>query len=197
MKDHTFDNVGTILNFLFKYSALSRFNRIVVSASAGVVETELHSEEMCICLDLDKQSFFSSHFALKFLLSKKCNSIIFHRHNMSVGLYALLQAIWQSTALPLVTMFQHPCPTKNHHKLSIASRDCFHALSENMVHGVHFVYDWHTNPAKKCWDNDSLFCIITAQCPIPGMASKDFTSQKPISMWSSSMCWMGCIEERN
>ena len=67
MKDHTFDNVGTILNFLFKYSALSRFNRIVVSASAGVVETELHSEEMCICLDLDKQSFFSSHFALMHL----------------------------------------------------------------------------------------------------------------------------------
>jgi hypothetical protein len=67
MKDHTFDNVGTILNFLSKYSALSRFNRIVVSVGAGMAETELHSEEMCICLDLDKQSFFSSHFALMHL----------------------------------------------------------------------------------------------------------------------------------
>ena len=57
MKDHTFDNVGTILNFLSKYSALSRFNRIVVSVCAGMAETEVHSEEMCICLDIYKRSF--------------------------------------------------------------------------------------------------------------------------------------------
>ena len=181
MKNHTFDNVGTILNFLSKYSALSRFNRIVVSVCAGMAETELHSEEMCICLYLDKRSFFSSHFALKFLRTKQCNNIIFHRHDMSVGLYAFLQAIRESKALPLVILFQHPWPTKNLHKLSIASSDCFHALSENTVQGVHFVYDWHTNPAKKCWeDYDSLFLIITAQCPIPVMACLDFTFQKTI-----------------
>ncbi len=181
MKDHTFDNVDTISNFLSKYSALSMFNRIVVSVGAGVAETEMHSEEMCICLDLDKQSFYSSHFTLKFLLSKKCNSIIFHRHDMSVGLHALLHVIWQRTALPLVILFQHPCTTKNLHKLSIASRDCFHAFSETMVESVHYVYDWHSNPVKKCWDYDSLFRIITAQCPIPILVSIHFTSQKTIS----------------
>ena len=181
MKDHTFDNVETICNFLSKYSALSRFNRIVVSVSAGVAETELHSEEMCICLDLDKRSFYSSHFALKYLLSKKCNNVIFHRHDMSVGLYTLLHLIWQNTELPLVILFQHPCPTKNLHKLSIASSDCFRALSETLVESVHYVYDVHSNPVKKCWDYDSLFCIITDQCLIPVLASIEFTPQKTIS----------------
>ncbi len=88
-----------------------------------MAETELHSEEMCICLDVDKKSFYSSHFALKILLSKKANNIIFHKHDMSVGLYSLLQVIKKSTALPLVILFQHPFPTKNLHKLSIASSD--------------------------------------------------------------------------
>jgi enoyl reductase-like protein len=74
MKDHTFDNIDTIANFLSKYSAISRFNRIVVSVCAGMAETELHSEEMCICLDVDKWSFYSSHFALKFLLSKRATT---------------------------------------------------------------------------------------------------------------------------
>ena len=147
MKDHTFDNVGTILNFLSKYSALSRFNRILVSVCAGMAETEMHSEEMCICLDIDKRSFFSSHLALKFIRTKQCNNTIFHRHDMSVGLYAFLQAIRDSTALPLVILFQHPCPTKNLHKLSMGSRDCFRALSKNIVQSVHFVYDWQTHPA--------------------------------------------------
>ncbi len=50
-----------------------------------------------------------------------------------------------------------------------------------MVESVHYVYDWHSNPSKKCWDYDSLFRIITAQCSIPILVSIDFTSQKTIS----------------
>jgi hypothetical protein len=181
MKDHTFDNVDNIVNFLSKYSALSGFKRIVVSVCAGIAETELHSEEMCICLDVDKRSFYSSHFALKFLLSKKGNNIIYHKHDMSVGLYSLLQVIQQSTKLPLVILFQHPCPTNNLHKLSIASSDCFKALSESMVESVHYVYDWHSNPVKKCWNYDSLHTVITAQCSPPILESIEFTSQRSIS----------------
>ena len=182
MKDHTFDNnVDTIAKLLSKYSALSRFNRIVVSVCAGMAETELHSEEMCICLDVDKRSFYSSLFALKFLLSKTANNIIFHKHDMSVGLYSLLQVIKQSTALPLVILFQHPCPTRNLHKLSIASRDCFYALAETLVDSVHFVYDWHTNPVKNCWQYKNLKRIITAQCPTPILECLEFTFQGTIS----------------
>lgn len=181
MKDHTFDCIDTIVNFVSKYSALSRFNRIVVSVGAGIAETEMHSEEMCICLDVDKRSFYSSHFALKFLLSKKVNNIIYHKHDMSVCLYSLLQVIKQSTKLQLVILFQHPCPTKNLHKLSIASSDCFKALSESMVESVHYVYDWHSYPLKKCWNYDSLHTIITAQCYPPILESIEFTSQRTIS----------------
>jgi hypothetical protein len=50
-----------------------------------------------------------------------------------------------------------------------------------MVESVHYVYDWHSNPIKKCWDYDSLFRIITAQFPIPILVSIHFTSQKTIS----------------
>ena len=181
MKDHTFDNVDTIAKLLSKYSALSRFNRIVVSVCAGMAETELHSEEMCICLDVDKRSFYSSLFALKFLLSKKANNIIFHKHDMSVGLYSLLQVIKQSTALPLVILFQHPCPTRNLHKLSIASKDCFYALAETLVDSVHYVHDWHTNPVKKGWQYENLKSVITAQCPTPILECLEFSLQRTVS----------------
>ena len=43
------------------------------------------------------------------------------------------------------------------------------------------MYDWHTHPAKKCWDYDSLFTIITAQCPISVMSCLEFRPQKSIS----------------
>ena len=156
-----------------------------MSVCAGMAETELHSEEMYICLDVDKTSFYSSHFALKFLLSKKGNNIIFHKHDMSVGLYSLLQVIKQSTALPLVILFQNPCPTKNIHKLSIASSDCFNALNETMVESVHYVYDWHSNPVKKCWDYETLHSIITARCSTSILECIEFTSQRTISEMSA------------
>ncbi len=76
MKDHSYDNVDTMYRFLCNYSTFSRFNRIVVSVGAGMAETEMHSDEMCICLDLDKRSFFSSHFALRFLRLKSPTSSI-------------------------------------------------------------------------------------------------------------------------
>ena len=108
-------------------------------------------------------------------------NIIFHKHVMSVGLYSLLQVIKQSTALPLVILFQHPCPTKNLHKLSIASSDCCNALNETMVESIHYVYDWHSNPLKKCWDYETLQSIITARCSTSILECIEFTSQRTIS----------------
>ena len=87
----------------------------------------------------------------------------------------------QSTALPLVILCQHPCPTRNLHKLSIASRDCFYALAETLVDSVHYVYDWHTNPVKKGWQYKNLKSIITAQCPTPILECLEFTFQRTIS----------------
>jgi hypothetical protein len=142
MKDHSFDSVEATACFLSRYNSLSKFKRIVVSVCAGMAETELHSDDMCICLDVDKRSFFSAYFALKFLCPNKYKRLVFHRHDMSVGLYSLIKQLRNSTALPLVILFQHPSPTMNHHKLSIVSHDCYRALlSDNVVESVHYVYD--------------------------------------------------------
>jgi hypothetical protein len=92
---------------------------------------------------------------------------------------------FESTALPLVILFQHPCPTKNLHKLSIASSDCFNALNETMVESIHYVYDWHSNPVKKCWDYETLQSIITARCSTSILECIEFTSQRTISEMSA------------
>jgi len=35
--------------------------------------------------------------------------------------------------------------------LSIAARDCFLAVANNVIQNVHFVYDVHLNPKKHYW----------------------------------------------
>ena len=181
MKDHTFDNVEEIVGFLSRYTTLTNFDRIVVSVCAGMAETELHSDEMCICLDVDKRSLYSAFFAMKFLHQKQNNRLVFHRHDMSNGLYALLKQLRNSTALPLVVLFQHPSPTMNQYKLSIASHDCFRALTDNVVQSVHYVYDRHPNPSKNFWKYNSLFGTIKAQCTPQSLDHILFSQERTIS----------------
>ena len=100
---------------------------------------------------------------------------------MSVGLYSLIKQLRDSTALPLVILFQHPSPTMNHHKLSIAYRDCFRAFSDNVVESVHYVYDSHTNHSKNFWKYKSLISTITGQCTSQIMEYLQFTQERTIS----------------
>jgi hypothetical protein len=100
---------------------------------------------------------------------------------MSVGLYSLIKQLRDSTALPLVILFQHPSPTMNHHKLSIAYRDCFRAFSDNVVESVHYVYDSHTNHSNNFWKYKSLIRTITGQCTSQIMEYLQFTPETTIS----------------
>jgi hypothetical protein len=187
MNDHTLDCVEATVCFLSRYNSLSEFNRIVVSVCAGMAETELHSNEMCICLDVDKRFLFSANFAQTLLCPKEYNRLICHRHDMSNGLYSLISQLRDRTALPLVILFQHPSPTMKPHKLSIASRDCFRALSDNVLESVHYVYDRHIDHSKTFWKYDSLIGTITSQCPSQIMESLQFTPEKSISEFGDDL----------
>ncbi len=78
MRDPSFGNFEMVSKFLKNFSHLSKYKRIVVWICAGRAETELLSEDLCICMDVDKQALFSSLFALRYMYRKKAN-IINHR----------------------------------------------------------------------------------------------------------------------
>jgi hypothetical protein len=160
MKDHSFGDFEMVSKFLKNFSYLSKYKRIVVLLCAGRAEMELLSEDLCICMDVDKRALSSSLFALRYMYQKKAN-IIYHRRDMSVGIYSLLETIRKIPELPLVFLVQHPCPTKSKNKLSRSASDCFFALPDYIIDSVHFVYDSHVNLNKNCWNYQSLKNLLT------------------------------------
>jgi hypothetical protein len=179
MRDHSFGNFERVSKFQIKFSHLAKYKRIVVSLCAGRAETELLSEDLCICMDVGKRALFSSLFALRYMYRKKAN-IIYHRRDMSVGVYSLLQTIWKISELPVVVLFQHPCPTKSRDKLSRSASDCFRTLSDYFIDSVHFVYDSHVNLNKNCLNYHSLKNILTEDCSLSVLSHIYFTSEETI-----------------
>ena len=181
IKDHAFDNFDVVSNYIRQYSSLSKYKKIVVSVCAGTGETEMFSQDLCLCLDIDRQSFFSSMFAMKFLFKKKAKNIIYHRHDMSMGLYFLLEKIGTITQLPVTVLFQHPSPTISPNKLSIAARDCFRAVANNVIQNVHFVYDVHMNPNKHYWKYEHMMAILSEQCSLSVLSQIVISSEETIA----------------
>ena len=181
IKDHAFDDFDVVSNYIRQYSSLSKYKKIVVSVCAGRGETEMFSQDLCLCLDIDRQSFFSSMFAMKFLFKKKAKNIIYHRHDMSMDLYSLLEKIGTITQLPVTVLFQHPSPSISPIKLSIAARDCFLAVANNVIQNVHFVYDVHLNPKKHYWKYERMMAILAESCPLSILSQIVISSEETIS----------------
>jgi hypothetical protein len=184
MRDHSFGNFKMVSKFLKNFSHLSKYKRIVVLLCAGRVETELLSEDLCICMDVDKQGLFPSLIALRYVYRKKAN-IIHHRRDMSVGIYSLLETIWKISELPVVVLFQHSCPTTSKDRLSRSASDCFCALSDYFIDSFHFVYGSHINLNKNCWNYQSLKNVLSEDCSLSVLSCIYFTSEDTISEMDS------------
>jgi len=181
IKDHAFDDFDMVSNYIRRFSSLPKYKKIVVSVCAGRGETEMFSQDLCLCLDIDRQSFFSSMFAMKFLFKKKAENIIYHIHDMSMDLYSLLEKIGTITQLPVTVLFQHPSPSISPIKLSIAARDCFRAVANNVIQNVHFVYDVHMNPKKHYWKYEHMMAILSEQCSLSILSQIVISSEETIS----------------
>jgi hypothetical protein len=155
-----------------------------VSLCAGRAETELLSEDLCICMDVDKQALFSSLFALGYMYRKKAN-IIYHIPDMFVGIYSLLETIRKISELPVVVLFQHPCPTKSKDKLSRSASDCFRALSDYFIDSIYFVYNSHANLNKNCWNYQPLKNVLTEDCSLSILFCIYCTSEETVSEMDS------------
>ncbi len=142
------------------------YRRVVVSVCSGRSETEMSSQDLCVCLDKNKASLLSGAFASKYLFRHKSN-VIFHYKQMRTGLLRLLRKIHDETELPVYVLFQHPDPSQNSSSrddIACATRDCVKALDEKTIKAIHYVYDWIHKPEKTCWEKDCLQHLALSKC---------------------------------
>ena len=154
---------GTFMDMI--KSLHPKFSRVVVSVCSGRSEMEMNSRDLCVCLDVHKRSLFVSAFAHHYMHKKR--NVVFRHHDMANGLLQLFTNIYTITKLPMLVLFQHPSPSLNHKSrvgLSVASRDCVFALTQQVINSVHFVYDAHRNTAKNFWHGDELKELSLSLC---------------------------------
>jgi len=158
------------------YLHLYTFNRIVVSVCAGKGETEMNAKgDLCLCLDIDKKSLFSSFFFRKFRLKQPPN-IIAHYHDMGIDIPHLLTHIGLSTHLPVVVLFQHPSPSKqckSQIDFISASRDCISAIMNGFIKSIHYVYDHNPRPGSTSWSKDKIVSSILTSWELGVAISQD------------------------
>jgi hypothetical protein len=72
---------------------IDKYNKkIIVLVGSGRAQMEMHSNNLYVCLDIDKRALYSVKFAMKYLFRKKSNIIVQH-YNIKEGLSFLLHKI--------------------------------------------------------------------------------------------------------
>ena len=144
----------------------------------------MHSNDLCICLDIDKRSLYAGKFAEQYMSSRKGN-VLYHHHDMGNGLFSLLRQIRNTVNMPVVVLFQHPCPTGDNNSIALASKDCIRAMLENAVSSIHFVYDSHLSNKKTFWKGNQLKNLTVAKCQ---HLSDSLTVTDPVIISDSNQC---------
>lgn len=127
----------------------------------------MHSDELCLCLDIDKRSLFSSALATKYLFRDKAN-VVHHHHNMKDGLLAIFNLIKAKTNLPIYALFQHPSPTGgkvSRDAIANATVHCVDALLGSVIEGIHYVHDFNTK-GQICWKGNELQNTCLSKCAL-------------------------------
>ena len=123
----------------------------------------MRSNDLCICLDTDKRAIYAGKFAAQYLSNRKKN-VLFHHHDMRNGLLQLLTDIRKRANLPLIVLFQHPCPTGDNEVIALACLECVSAMQHDIVQSIHFVYDCHSSTTKTYWKGNSLKNLSISKC---------------------------------
>jgi hypothetical protein len=141
------------------YYTSGNFQRIIVSPCAGRCETESLSNDLVLCLDIDRRALYSGRLVGKVM--KQTNIIRFY-FDMSNGLLQLLTRLKNKIGAPVVVLFQHPSPSmleKSRTAIANAGSDCIKALQQSLIVSVHFVFDYRKD--KKCWSKELLYSAFT------------------------------------
>jgi hypothetical protein len=126
---------------------------------------EMHSDNLCICLDIDKCAFFFEKFAMKYLFRRKKSNVIFQHFNIK-GLSVSISKIHKEipSSVDILVLFQHPSPqidTVIRDVLIQGAMHCCLMCIRNMVQSIHFIYDWHAN--RNSWKINKLKMLIMHQ----------------------------------
>ena len=129
-----------------------------------VVETEINSNDLCICLGTNKRSLFTARMNAKIL--GKRNIVVTH-FEMGTYLSQQIQSINLTTGVKPIILYQHPSPSKSikwTYQFSRSGFDSLYCLDIGYIYSVHIVYDYCEG--KNCWDFQSLWSEFLSQCNI-------------------------------
>ena len=138
--------------------------RIVMSIGCGFAETEMQSNDLCICLDKCRKSLFAASVAGLYLHLRKKN-LVFFCHNMRDGCFDMIKRVHEVGGVPIVLLFQHSSPSQVNattSALATASCDGIKAVIAGFAAGVNYVYD--SNNTKNTWTEKSIKDVALMQC---------------------------------
>jgi hypothetical protein len=117
MKECTPKDYCQLIEIIESYvdQPIDKYNKkIIVLVGSGHAQMEMHSNNLYVCLDIDKRALYCAKFAMKYLFRKKSNVIVQH-YNIKEGLLFLLHKIHRhiKSYVGIVVLFQHPSPRNN------------------------------------------------------------------------------------
>ena len=169
---------------------IDKYNKkIIVSVGSGHAQIEMHSNNLFVCLDIDKRARHCAKFAMKYLFRKKSNVIVQH-YIIKEGLLFLLHKIHRHipSSVEIVVLFQHPSPRIDpvvRDVLIQGAMNCCKMCIRKIVSSIHFVYDWHTN--RNCWERNELKALIMPQISCSQLLELHFTKNTSISIGNTTL----------
>ena len=169
---------------------IDKYNKkIIVLVGSGRAQMEMHSDDLYVCLDIDKCALYCAKFAMKYLFRKKSNVIVQH-YNIKEGLSFLLHKIHRHipSSVEMVVLFQHPSPRNDpvvRDVLIQGAMNCCKICIKKIMSSIHFVYDWHTN--KNCGERNKLKTLIMHEISWSQLLELHFTKDTSISIGNTSL----------
>ena len=136
---------------------------IILSMGCGNGATELLSEKLCLCLDVDRRSIFSGMIQLHRSENINSSRIVFGIFDYSKGLSNLCSSVKSLVNKEQVikVLFQHPTPSSNEgirKKFCSALRQVRNAMIKSFVTEAVFVYDFDEN--RNTWTDQYILDLF-------------------------------------
>ncbi|OEU22185.1 hypothetical protein FRACYDRAFT_232339 [Fragilariopsis cylindrus CCMP1102] len=151
-KDYSINELCTIMKRICDNDKNNK-NRIYVSLCCGTTATELNSNEICLCLDMDRRSLFSASINLH-QRNKKTIFMSYYDYSNN-NLTDLFQQLKETTKKRISVLYQHPSPSPA--TLNKFSQSCSRvaaSLLAGHVAEICMVYD-HKSTGT-CWNEGTI-----------------------------------------
>jgi len=138
---------------------------MILSLGSGSGVNEICCDIPCLCIDKERQCIFSACVNMKGVWKSKKNQVYHAVYDFSVGtgLYDICSILTkQFPNLSISILYQHPSPSKEKLSRLAYSKSGFlsiHALVDNLVSDIHFVYD--VKEGKTCWNKHDIISTFS------------------------------------